>query len=232
MKQTYCNPLDLGYRYQHMKEGPRVAGFREGADPTLVYFKGKYYLFVSMSAGFWYSEDLLNWDFHADPGLLIYDYAPDVRQVGNYLYFCASRKGRNCPILRTADPLTEPFTEVSAPFAFWDPDLFCDDDGRVYFYWGCSNIAPIYGVELAPDTPEIVSVDFERGNPVAVNGKALSPATIISTLAEIAGRNGIGRDDMVENRFVGMKCRGVYENPAGTLLFALHRDLEGICMDR
>lgn len=152
MKQTYCNPLDLGYRYQHMKEGPRTAGFREGADPTLVYFKGRYYLFVSMSAGFWYSEDLLSWDFHADPGLLIYDYAPDVRQVGNYLYFCASRKGRNCPILRTADPLTEPFTEVSAPFAFWDPDLFCDDDGRVYFYWGCSNIAPIYGVELDPDT--------------------------------------------------------------------------------
>ena len=61
MKTTYCNPLDLGYRYQHMKEGPRTAGFREGADPTLVYFKGKYYLFVSMSAGFWYSEDLLNW---------------------------------------------------------------------------------------------------------------------------------------------------------------------------
>ena len=50
--KTYCNPLDLGYRYQHMKEGPRVAGFREGADPTLVYFKNKYYLFVSMSAGF------------------------------------------------------------------------------------------------------------------------------------------------------------------------------------
>lgn len=49
MKQTYCNPLDLGYRYQHMKEGPRTAGFREGADPTLVSFKGKYYLFVSMS---------------------------------------------------------------------------------------------------------------------------------------------------------------------------------------
>ena len=152
MKQTYCNPLDLGYRYQHMKEGPRTAGFREGADPTLVYFKGRYYLFVSMSAGFWYSEDLLSWDFHADPGLLIYDYAPDVRQVGDHLYFCASRKGRNCPILRTADPLIEPFTEVSAPFAFWDPDLFCDDDGRVYFYWGCSNIAPIYGVELDPDT--------------------------------------------------------------------------------
>lgn len=152
--KTYCNPLDLGYRYQHMKEGERVAGFREGADPTLVYFKGKYYLFVSMSAGFWYSDDLLHWEFHADPDLLIYDYAPDVRQVGEYLYFCASRKGRNCPILRTADPLTEPFTEVSCSFDFWDPDIFCDDDGRVYFYWGCSNTTPIWGVELDPATME------------------------------------------------------------------------------
>ena len=150
--KTYCNPLDLGYRYQHMKEGKRQAGFREGADPTLIHFKGKYYLFVSMSAGFWYSDDLLHWDFHADPDLLIYDYAPDVRQVGEYLYFCASRKGRNCPILRTADPLTEPFVEVSAPFAFWDPDLFEDEDGRVYFYWGCSNTTPIYGVEMDPAT--------------------------------------------------------------------------------
>ncbi|MDE7240785.1 argininosuccinate synthase [Desulfovibrio sp.] len=87
-------------------------------------------------------------------------------------------------------------------------------------------------VELAPDTPEIIEVGFEKGNPVSVNGERLSPYEIIRTLAEMAGRNGIGRDDMVENRYVGMKCRGVYENPAGTLLFALHRDLEGICMDR
>lgn len=87
-------------------------------------------------------------------------------------------------------------------------------------------------VEQAPDTPEIVSVDFERGDPVAVNGQRLSPYEIIKTLGEMAGRNGIGRDDMVENRFVGMKCRGVYENPAGALLYALHRDLEGICLDR
>lgn len=87
-------------------------------------------------------------------------------------------------------------------------------------------------VEQAPDTPEIVEVRFEKGNPVAVNGEALSPYNVIKTLAAIAGRNGIGRDDMVENRYVGMKCRGVYENPAGTLLYALHRDLEGICLDR
>ncbi len=152
LKQTYCNPLDLGYRYQHLKEGEMVSGFREGADPTLVLFKGIYYLFVSMAAGFWYSEDLLNWNFHTVADLLIYDYAPDVRQVGDYLYFCASRRDENCPILRTKNPLTDKFTQVSAPFAFWDPDLFCDDDGRVYFYWGCTNTDPIYGVEMDPVT--------------------------------------------------------------------------------
>lgn len=152
MKTTWCNPLDLNYRYQHTRENGKKAGFREGADPTLVLFKGKYYLFVSMSAGFWYSDDLTNWEFHADPELLIYDYAPDVRQVGDYLYFCASRSEESCPILRSRDPLGEPFEEVSAPFAFWDPDLFCDDDGRVYLYWGCSNVTPIYGVEMDPET--------------------------------------------------------------------------------
>ena len=73
-----------------------------------------------------------------------------MRQIGDYLYFCASRRGVNCPILRTADPLTEPFAEVSAPFDFWDPDLFQDDDGRVYLYWGCGNTDPIYGIEMDP----------------------------------------------------------------------------------
>lgn len=149
--ETYCNPLDLGYRYQHMRDGKRVA-FREGADPTLILFKNTYYAFVSMSAGFWYSEDLLNWRFHANPRLLIYDYAPDVRQIGKYLYFCASRRGVNCPILRTENPLSDDFTEVSAPFDFWDPDLFCDDDGRVYLYWGCGNTDPIFGIEMDPET--------------------------------------------------------------------------------
>lgn len=152
MKTTYCNPLDLGYRYQHVKEGPRVCGFREGADPTLVLFKDVYYLFVSMSAGFWYSADLLDWKFHPDENLLIYDYAPDVRQIGNKLYFCASRREDACPILCTEDPLHQPFRPVAKPFPFWDPNLFCDEDGRVYFYWGCSSSEPLYGVELDAET--------------------------------------------------------------------------------
>lgn len=151
MKTTYCNPLDLSYRYSHMKER-KFLSHREGADPTLILFKGTYYIFVSMSAGFWSSQDLLNWQFHAAPDLLIYDYAPDVRQLGDYLYFCASRRGTNCPILRTKDPLNEPFEEVSAPFSFWDPDLFRDDDGRVYLYWGCTNTEPIWGIEMDPET--------------------------------------------------------------------------------
>ena len=151
MKTTYCNPLDLSYRYSHMKER-KLLSHREGADPTLILFKGTYYIFVSMSAGFWSSQDLLNWEFHAAPDLLIYDYAPDVRQLGDYLYFCASRRGTNCPILRTKDPLNEPFEEVSAPFSFWDPNLFLDDDGRVYLYWGCTNTEPIWGIEMNPET--------------------------------------------------------------------------------
>lgn len=117
-KTTYCNPLDLSYRYQHFHENGKRYANHEGADPTLIYFKGTYYIFVTMSAGFWHGKDLLNWEFHANNKLLIYDYAPDVRQIGDYLYFCASKRNENCPILHTLDPLSDTFEEVSAPFAF------------------------------------------------------------------------------------------------------------------
>jgi argininosuccinate synthase len=86
--------------------------------------------------------------------------------------------------------------------------------------------------EDAPDKAEIVTLDFERGNPVALNGEALSPAKMLAALNELGGRHGVGRLDMVENRFVGMKSRGVYETPGGTILQRAHRDLEGVCMDR
>ncbi len=87
-------------------------------------------------------------------------------------------------------------------------------------------------IEKAPDTPEIVTIDFEKGDPVAVNGERLSPAGLIKALNTLGGAHGIGRLDMVENRYVGMKSRGVYETPGCTILHAAHRDLEGICMDR
>ena len=87
-------------------------------------------------------------------------------------------------------------------------------------------------VEQAPDKTEEITLDFEAGNAVALNGKPLSPAQMVLTLNEIAGRHGIGRVDMVENRFVGMKSRGVYETPGGTVLHIAKRDLEGLCLDR
>ncbi len=86
--------------------------------------------------------------------------------------------------------------------------------------------------EAAPDKPEYVEIDFEKGDPVAVNGKKLSPAALLTELNAIGGRNGIGRLDLVENRFVGMKSRGVYETPGGTIWQAAHRGIESITLDR
>jgi argininosuccinate synthase len=86
--------------------------------------------------------------------------------------------------------------------------------------------------EKAPDRPEYIALGFEKGDAVAVNGEKLHPAALIKTLNALGGRHGIGRIDMVENRFVGMKARGVYETPGGSIIFAAHRDLEGITLDR
>ena len=86
--------------------------------------------------------------------------------------------------------------------------------------------------EKAPDKPTYIEIDFERGNPVAINGEKLGPVELFTRLNTYGGENGIGRLDMVENRFVGMKSRGVYETPGGTILRAAHRDLETITLDR
>ncbi|XPV77484.1 MAG: argininosuccinate synthase [Desulfovibrio sp.] len=90
----------------------------------------------------------------------------------------------------------------------------------------------IVPLEKAPDTPEEITIDFEKGDPVAINTERMSPAALMEKLNELGGKHGIGRVDMVENRFVGMKSRGIYETPGGTILHAAHRDLEGLCMDR
>lgn len=86
--------------------------------------------------------------------------------------------------------------------------------------------------ETAPDKAEYVELEFEQGVPVAVNGKKMSPATIIENLNEIGIRNGVGICDMVENRLVGMKSRGVYETPGGSIIYYAHNELENLCLDR
>ena len=154
MKKYFCNPLNFTYQYQfNQKEG----GFslnREAADPSMILFKEKYYIFPSMTRGFLVSEDMVSWRQCPLTGVPLYDYAPDVRAIGDWMYFCASRRGEICDFYRTKDPESGVFERIPGTFDFWDPNLFLNDNGRLYFYWGCSNMTPIWGVELNPETME------------------------------------------------------------------------------
>ena len=86
--------------------------------------------------------------------------------------------------------------------------------------------------EDAPDKPSYVEIEFSKGDPIAIDGKAMSPATLLTALNDLGRDNGIGRIDLVENRFVGMKSRGIYETPGGTILYAAHRAIESLTLDR
>jgi len=86
--------------------------------------------------------------------------------------------------------------------------------------------------ENAPNDPTYIEIGYEKGDPVSINGEAMSPATILETLNKVGGANGIGRVDIVENRFVGMKARGCYETPGGTIMMKAHRAIESITLDR
>ncbi|SCP98847.1 family 43 glycosylhydrolase [Anaerobium acetethylicum] len=154
MKQYFCNPVNINYRYQFHKnihKGGMLEVAREAADPSMILFQDKYYIFASMTLGVWVSEDIVNWENHRLPeNLPLYDYAPDVRVIGEYVYFCASKQGEICNYYRTKDVLNGPYEEIPGTFDFWDPHLFMDDDGKVYFYWGCSSMTPVWGVEVDP----------------------------------------------------------------------------------
>jgi argininosuccinate synthase len=106
--------------------------------------------------------------------------------------------------------------------ALEDPWVEADEDMYT------RSIAP----EKAPNTPQYVEIEFKSGDPVAVDGIRLSPSDLLTRLNELGGKHGIGRLDIVENRFVGMKSRGVYETPGGTVLFVARRGLETLCLDR
>lgn len=154
MKKLICNPLNLEYRYQYLTNpnGENHSLSREAADPTVVLYNDIYYLFASMSGGFWYSVDLTEWKFKSAPELPNYDYAPDVRIVGGRIIFSASKNGEPCTFFECSDLLNDSFKPLTSPFPFWDPDIFEDEDGRVFFYWGCSNSEPIWGIEIDTET--------------------------------------------------------------------------------
>jgi argininosuccinate synthase len=123
-----------------------------------------------------------------------------------------------------------------APFSVDANLLHCSSEGKVLEDPGVE--VPDYvfsrtlSPEQAPDKPTYITIDFAKGDPVAVDGVAMSPATLLATLNEFGRANGIGRLDLVENRFVGMKSRGMYETPGGTILAVAHRAIESITLDR
>ncbi len=171
MKNYFCNPVNINYRYQFNLD-QRNHGVmkicREAADPSMIFYKGRYYIFASMTLGVWVSDDMAHWENHRLPDELpLYDYAPDVRVLGEYVYYCASNREHNCDRYRTKDILNGPYEKIEGNFAFWDPNLFVDDDDKIYFYWGCSNATPIYGCELDPATmnPKGDKVELISGDP-------------------------------------------------------------------
>lgn len=208
-----CNPVNINYRYQFNMD-PRLRGkmqiCREAADPSMILFHGRYYIFASMTLGVWVSDDLAHWENHRLPKELpLYDYAPDVRVMGDWVYFCASRREENCDRYRTKDILNGPYEKIEGSFSFWDPNLFIDDDGRVYFYWGCSNIMPIWGVELDPQTMQPISEKrvLVEGHPFEVGYERVgednsqlpaSEAEIDAAYAAFHKRQGISENQVPE----------------------------------
>ncbi|MBB3918399.1 argininosuccinate synthase [Rhizobium fabae] len=123
-----------------------------------------------------------------------------------------------------------------APFSIDANLLHTSTEGKILE--NPAEIAPAYIYQRtvdpvdAPDAPETITIGFESGDPVSVNGRLMTPAALLTELNRLGGRHGVGRLDLVENRFIGMKSRGVYETPGGTILLAAHRGIESITLDR
>lgn len=146
-EKTYCNPMNLKYRFQ-----PTIGkglSYREAADPTMTLYKGKYFLYASHSGGYWNSDDMLDWKFIPIKSLPIEDYAPDVITLNDTTYYMGSSFVKK-KIYYTTNPFEDNWKpmEETLPFAVWDPHFFRDEDGKVFLYWGCSDRVPIKVVQL------------------------------------------------------------------------------------
>ena len=149
-RQTSCNPLDIDYTYMIYNSDKDIS-YRAGADPAVVEFRGEYYMFVTRSHGYWRSKDLLDWEF-VKPGRNWYPQGCNAPAAHNYkdsvLYVCGDPSGA-MSVLYTDDPASGNWEATpSILHDLQDPDLFIDDDGRAYMFWGSSNVYPIRGVEL------------------------------------------------------------------------------------
>jgi len=146
-ERTFCNPMNLNYRFQSSSG----LSYREAADPTMTMYKGKYFLYASHSGGYWYSDDMLEWEFIPGKSLPIEDYAPDVITINDTTYYMGSSMAKK-NIFYTTNPFEDNWKpmEKTLPFPVWDPHFFRDEDGKVYLYWGCSDqeTQPIRVVQL------------------------------------------------------------------------------------
>lgn len=141
-QHTFCNPINISYRYQEGYYG------REAADPSVVLFRGEYYLFASHCEGYWFSTDLYDWNFVSiDPEIMpeIEKFAPTAYEYRDTLYLVHSENGS---IFKSSDPKSGRWEYVGRPLDLADPMVFVDDDQRIYCYYGCSDKLPLYVAEL------------------------------------------------------------------------------------
>lgn len=155
-QRTYCNPINIDYGYTPIPNFSEWGRHRATADPVITYFKGDYYLFSTNQWGYWWSTDLLQWNFvprrFLKPWHKVYDElcAPAVFVLGDTLLVIGSTYEKNFPIWMSTNPRKDEWKEAvdSFPVGAWDPAFFLDDDGRLYCYFGSSNYYPLYGIEV------------------------------------------------------------------------------------
>lgn len=139
---TFCNPLNLDYRFMKINEG---AGIREAADPVVIHFKGKYFLFASKSSGYWSTTDFTDWKhiIVEEPVLPIEDYAPGIFIHNDAVYYVGSTSGK-ATLYKSSDPESGKWEKVKDIMSFWDPAFWVEGD-KLYLYYGSSPVDPIYG---------------------------------------------------------------------------------------
>lgn len=155
-QRTYCNPINIDYGYTPIPNFSEWGRHRATADPVIVTYKGTYFLFSTNQWGYWWSEDMLNWNFVSRrflrPWNKVYDElcAPAVGIIGDTMLVFGSTYSSNFTIWMSTNPKTDDWKPLVDSFAIggWDPSFFTDDDGRLYMYNGSSNRYPMYGVEL------------------------------------------------------------------------------------
>jgi len=153
---TYCNPINIDYGYTPIPNFSEWGRHRATADPVIVMYKGDYYLFSTNQWGYWWSSDMLHWNFISRSFLKPYHHvyddlcAPAVCVMGDTMLVFGSTYSSNFPMWMSTDPKANQWKEAVDSFAIggWDPDIFLDTDGRLYMYNGSSNRYPLYGIEL------------------------------------------------------------------------------------